>query len=230
VSIGESLRRVLRPVEDPELRSRVHSETDPSAQRLYLKITESSTPNWGSTEFYVFVGTSRDFKLSTPSYSVIDRLILGSDIKKPIPLRPIPEVWEAEIRELYLKENANRDYKFGSKTLGNISYTYRGSVSEGNLTAVGHEYYPRNHFVGSAATGLPYLEELMTLDYLKDVKQVKFRYSQVVSDTDPSPQRIKQLKYADLPLKVAVPIDDWRMGLIRGMEKRLEKKQKLVMA
>ena len=223
MSIGDNLRRILRPVEDPMLVQTVKTENDPSMQRMHVMITDSSTYDGTSTEFQIFLGTLKDFSGNIKSDRFVDRLLARlSDVdKRSRPIKPVPEVWDTDLNRVYNAETERYvlEHLYRSKNIGKIEYKFMNL--EKDRIATVYDYYPRDHLPNRVASGFPFFLELMTTDHLKDRKGV----THISTSYDPSPSRKEQLDYAGLPSGVILPIDDWRFGLIRGMEKRIEAKK-----
>lgn len=125
-----------------------------------------------------------------------------------VALLPALDFWQPELAE-----------RHGSDTrpsyLGYINYEYGPSRRVATIVS----YYPKIGVEQGAARGLPYHIELLTTQNIK-----KWGFTHLVSPITADSSRVKQLRRVGLPSGRETKIEDWMLGLIRGIESVTGKK------
>jgi hypothetical protein len=151
----------------------------------------------------IYLGARKNFGIPNPNIAYGEG-VRGHPL---IALKRVPTIWEADLNQYLLEKPGIA----GIKALGYIEY--RLPKEDPLKRAITKTYEPRFYLGQGKASGVPYFIEVLTTYHLK------FQGFRHISTTR-SPDRLRreQLERATLQVKQPVSIDEWLMGLGRGIK------------
>lgn len=184
--------------------------------RLAVIAERSGGKNSEFSKYYIQVGPRKAYGVPTPhlgARNAFDDGIL-------VTLKRIPKVWESDLNDHYKQYRISLDSEMVAvAAVGSIEYII--PKADQLRTAFTLRYNPRGCLGRKRATRIPYFLETLTTFHLK-IHGIEY----ISTTKDPDPHRVKQLERVELPVNERVGVNDWLMGLGRGIRSYIEHPEK----